>query len=197
MIRRLAGILKVGFRPPPFALPSLEGALTPAALSQVPASVIPKSLVESTDGLLIAAASILGELFSGQAVKRTLAFLQSNVKFILEIVLSQKRTIGVAVAFTALVLFVYNYFSTAKDVQNQVEKRLLTYTEQPEEFICPITMSVMNDPVILPSGHSYEREAIEQWVQAHQTDPLTMNAVTLEEVRPNRALKTAIERWSA
>lgn len=33
-------------------------------------------------------------------------------------------------------------------------------SEIPNEFICPITNQIMDDPVILESGQTYERSAI-------------------------------------
>ena len=39
--------------------------------------------------------------------------------------------------------------------------------------ICPITQEVMEDPVVCADGHSYERSAIEKWLQTSNTSPLT------------------------
>ena len=37
----------------------------------------------------------------------------------------------------------------------------------PEDFYCPITGELMNDPVSEPDGgHTYERSAIEKWIMA-------------------------------
>ena len=54
-------------------------------------------------------------------------------------------------------------------------------------------MSLMKDPVMDPDGFSYEREAIEKWIKEHGTSPMTRRPLTLEELKPNRALKDAIE----
>ena len=32
----------------------------------------------------------------------------------------------------------------------------------PPEYLCPITMSIMKEPVIMPDGQTYEREAIQK-----------------------------------
>ena len=42
-------------------------------------------------------------------------------------------------------------------------------TEPAHAFKCPITMDIMEDPVILADGHTYEREAIEAWLKGHAT----------------------------
>jgi hypothetical protein len=41
-----------------------------------------------------------------------------------------------------------------------------------KSFFCPLTKEIMNDPVTICSGQSYEREAIEKWFAAgNVTDP--------------------------
>lgn len=42
-----------------------------------------------------------------------------------------------------------------------------------ESMLCPITGEVFIDPVIAPSGHSFERSAIEKWLARRGTDPIT------------------------
>ena len=40
-----------------------------------------------------------------------------------------------------------------------------------QEFICPITHQIMQDPVIAEDGIVYERSAIEKWMQSNDTSP--------------------------
>jgi len=64
----------------------------------------------------------------------------------------------------------------------------------PEHFLCPITLSVMRDPVIDNEGVSYEKEAIIQWLNAgNMSSPTTGKNLTIGDLRPNRALREAIE----
>jgi len=66
----------------------------------------------------------------------------------------------------------------------------------PEAFICPITQLIMKDPVTLLDGHTYEREAIEKWFNAgHATSPLTNRPLGSKIIKPNYALRNAIEDW--
>ena len=65
----------------------------------------------------------------------------------------------------------------------------------PEEFLCPITLTIMRDPVIGPDGHSYERSAIIQWLQTNPHSPLTRQPMTPQMLQTNYSLKTAIERY--
>lgn len=67
--------------------------------------------------------------------------------------------------------------------------------EPPDEFVCPITQRLMRDPVTLEDGHTYEREAIRDWLRTHRTSPKTREPVCT--ITPNRALKGLIERWTA
>jgi len=65
----------------------------------------------------------------------------------------------------------------------------------PQSFMCPITMEVMKDPWMDSDGNSYEKDAIFQWVQLHQTSPITRNPMSLSQLVPNRALKELIEKF--
>ena len=72
-------------------------------------------------------------------------------------------------------------------------------TSQPEDipqsFLCPITLAVMNDPVIDNYGVSYERQAICEWLNAgNSTSPTTGKELTVNDLRPNRALRETIEK---
>ena len=66
----------------------------------------------------------------------------------------------------------------------------------PESWYCPLTHEVMRDPVMLAdstSGHSYEREAIEAWLERGSlTDPMTNMTLTSGRLIPNRNLKEGI-----
>ena len=65
----------------------------------------------------------------------------------------------------------------------------------PSEFMCPITMVVMKDPVLGTDGYTYEKEAIQQWLRSNTQSPMTREPMRMDGCRPNRALKDAIERW--
>jgi hypothetical protein len=44
----------------------------------------------------------------------------------------------------------------------------------PPDYLCLVSQDIMADPVMLvDSGHTYEREAIEKWLSKHNTDPCT------------------------
>jgi len=63
--------------------------------------------------------------------------------------------------------------------------------DTPHGFQCPITMEVMRDPVQATDGHSYERAAIEEWLQVHlpPTSPVTNLPLESTRLVPNVALR--------
>ncbi|MCB1136078.1 MAG: U-box domain-containing protein [Chlamydiia bacterium] len=58
---------------------------------------------------------------------------------------------------------------------------------------CPITGAPMEDPVIDPEGYSYERSAIEAWLQQNPHSPVTRSSLKIKQLVPNRALKELME----
>jgi len=61
----------------------------------------------------------------------------------------------------------------------------------PDEFVCPITYEVMQDPVCASDGHTYERSAIEEVLalpEERRKSPLTREPLQAS-LFPNRALK--------
>lgn len=64
--------------------------------------------------------------------------------------------------------------------------------EIPRQFICPISLDVMVDPVVAADGHTYERAAIEAWLETHNTSPMTREPLAHKNVVPNVALRTMI-----
>ena len=59
--------------------------------------------------------------------------------------------------------------------------------------ICPITQEVMEDPVVCADGHSYERSAIEKWLQTKSTSPSTNAPLLHKNLVPNHALRNLID----
>lgn len=65
----------------------------------------------------------------------------------------------------------------------------------PTEFICPITLNIMDDPVICEDGYTYEREAILRL--PNSISPMTRQTINKNNLIPNRGLKDAIERFKS
>ena len=54
-----------------------------------------------------------------------------------------------------------------------------------EKYLCSITGQVMIDPAMAADGHTYEREAIEKWLDAHDTSPKTNEVLEDKKLRTN------------
>ena len=83
------------------------------------------------------------------------------------------------------------YYSKNKSDKSSSTRRA-SNKELPEEFFCPLTKRVMKDPVVDNDGHSYEREAIERWLRAQSSSPVTNEYLSLDMLRPNKELKSRI-----
>ena len=63
----------------------------------------------------------------------------------------------------------------------------------PDELLCPITLELLRDPVVLAGdGKVYEREAIAAWLARHATSPLTGLAVADVALAPCEATRAAV-----
>jgi len=66
----------------------------------------------------------------------------------------------------------------------------------PDHYICPITQELMTDPVIVASGHTFERRAIEEWLKdGNDINPLTGDKLCSTEIKPNYALQNALDEY--
>ncbi|CAJ1955833.1 unnamed protein product [Cylindrotheca closterium] len=66
-------------------------------------------------------------------------------------------------------------------------------TQDADAFgVCPITNEPFVDPVVDHEGNTYEKKAIEEWLEQNSTSPITRNPLTLDQLLPNRALKNLI-----
>ncbi|XP_010266170.1 PREDICTED: U-box domain-containing protein 15 [Nelumbo nucifera] len=66
----------------------------------------------------------------------------------------------------------------------------------PHEFLCPISLEIMTDPVIIATGQTYERESIQKWLDSnHRTCPKTGQILSHLSLAPNYALRNLILQW--
>ena len=59
-------------------------------------------------------------------------------------------------------------------------------------MVCPITHEVFRDPVVASDGHTYERIAIERWLEAHNTSPVTNEALRGRTLHENVLARNVI-----
>ena len=66
----------------------------------------------------------------------------------------------------------------------------------PHEYTCPITATLMREPVMARDGHTYEKEAIERWFATHPLpgtrSPMTNEELLSHDLLPNVALRKLI-----
>jgi U-box domain len=66
----------------------------------------------------------------------------------------------------------------------------------PDEFVCPISLCVMKDPVVSKTGQNYDRQAILQWLnRGNDSCPLTRQPLKPSLLVPNHHLKRNILKW--
>ena len=66
----------------------------------------------------------------------------------------------------------------------------------PPEFLCPITLAVMHDPVLAADGSTYERDAIAHWIEQVPRSPLTNLPLASAALVPDDELHGTIGRWA-
>ncbi|CAK9326272.1 unnamed protein product [Citrullus colocynthis] len=66
----------------------------------------------------------------------------------------------------------------------------------PDDFRCPISLDFMRDPVIISSGHTYDRYSIAQWIDSgHHVCPKSNQRLIHMALIPNYALKSLMQQW--
>ncbi|PKY01481.1 U-box domain protein [Aspergillus campestris IBT 28561] len=74
--------------------------------------------------------------------------------------------------------------------KGEVQERIV-----PDYLVDGITFEIMHDPVITPSGTSFDRVGITKYVQQSGVDPITRVPMTVNDLRSNYALKAACEEF--
>ncbi|WCJ42938.1 U-box domain-containing protein 8 [Euphorbia peplus] len=68
----------------------------------------------------------------------------------------------------------------------------------PDDFKCPISLEIMSDPVILSSGHTFDRASIQRWLDSgHRSCPITKLPLPEHPILiPNHALRSLISNYT-
>ncbi|XP_076895404.1 U-box domain-containing protein 35-like [Bidens hawaiensis] len=67
----------------------------------------------------------------------------------------------------------------------------------PSHLICPLLKEVMVDPCVAADGYTYERSAIEKWLEENDNSPKTGLPLTSKNLTTNYTLFTAIMEWKS
>ncbi|KAA8529070.1 hypothetical protein F0562_033442 [Nyssa sinensis] len=66
----------------------------------------------------------------------------------------------------------------------------------PDDFLCPISLELMRDPVIVATGQTYERSYIQRWIDCGNTScPKTQQKLQNLTLTPNYVLRSLITQW--
>ncbi|CAF3669246.1 unnamed protein product [Rotaria socialis] len=85
-----------------------------------------------------------------------------------------------------------------KIIAAQQKEDDVAYDDAPDEYLDPITSTLMMDPVMLPSSRQIvDRGTIARHLLSDQTDPFNRNPLRMQDVIPQLELKQAIEQWKS
>ncbi|CAM8950715.1 unnamed protein product [Rhodiola kirilowii] len=66
----------------------------------------------------------------------------------------------------------------------------------PDDFLCPISLELMRDPVIVATGQTFERSYIQRWIDSGNTTcPKTRQNLENLTLTPNYVLRSLISQW--
>ncbi|KFK44389.1 hypothetical protein AALP_AA1G251200 [Arabis alpina] len=97
-------------------------------------------------------------------------------------------------------------FYLSKDADtDRLDKMVTKNTEEskksdkltiPVDFLCPVSLELMKDPVIVATGQTYERAYIQRWIDCgNLTCPKTQQKLEHFTLTPNYVLRSLISRW--
>jgi hypothetical protein len=73
------------------------------------------------------------------------------------------------------------------------ERRLLELGMDLSDLRCPLTLEFFVDPVVVEDGHTYERTAIERWLQSSNVSPLTRQPISWAGITLNISVRRMAE----
>ncbi|CAI0462544.1 unnamed protein product [Linum tenue] len=100
--------------------------------------------------------------------------------------------------YARCVLFdsVYGKSNQPVDGEGESRNHELLRSLDGDSFRCPISLEIMRDPVIIETGHTYDRCSILKWFRAgNATCPNTGKKLSSTELIPNVALKQLIQQY--
>ena len=77
------------------------------------------------------------------------------------------------------------------------KEQFVPWTDEqiPDEFKCPISLEIMNEPVLCSDGFYYERECIVDWLHHHNRSPMTNLTINNPTIQCDHHLKSKIIKW--
>ena len=75
------------------------------------------------------------------------------------------------------------------------KKKSCSEVDIPKEYLCPLTKEIMREPMVMPDGYTYEKEAIKKILQEIKCSPMTKMEMDPEDGIINFTLKSLIEKF--
>jgi len=73
----------------------------------------------------------------------------------------------------------------------------IDFSDAPDRYKDPLMDTIMEEPVILPSGNIMDRSVIIRHLLNANTDPFNRQPLTEDMLRPATELKNEIQEWKA
>lgn len=103
-----------------------------------------------------------------------------------EIQIQLNNSFGIQVYMILHLTIIFFCLQTVIDVDYEV----------PKAYLCPLTKKLFTDPVITPYGHTYEREALMEYMRHNgPKDPIAQQPLDPSRLTPNSALKSIIQNF--
>ncbi|XP_011028465.1 PREDICTED: U-box domain-containing protein 35-like isoform X2 [Populus euphratica] len=67
----------------------------------------------------------------------------------------------------------------------------------PKHLICPILKDLMDDPCVAADGYTYNRKAIQKWLEENDKSPMTNLPLPNKDLLPSYTLLSAIMEWKS
>jgi hypothetical protein len=111
------------------------------------------------------------------------------------------NAVALAIGIGATAYFGYTYHSSIGSYKHAPQTKPTKTAQEtaniepPPYFMCPINLEIMTDPMITPTGHTFQRSEIERHLRNNRFDPIDRSPCTLQQLAPNLALRDTIEAW--
>uniref|UniRef100_T1ISF9 Ubiquitin conjugation factor E4 B n=1 Tax=Strigamia maritima TaxID=126957 RepID=T1ISF9_STRMM len=113
-----------------------------------------------------------------------------------ELFIDAQMRMSKALVKSALEIVQFRGFAKrVEEILIQNRKREVDYSDAPDEFRDPLMDTVMEEPVILPSGTIMDRAIIVRHLLNSNTDPFTRQPLTMDMLSPATELKNRIDIW--
>ena len=91
----------------------------------------------------------------------------------------------------------------AASTSRRLSQALSRAMEPPDDFLCPMSHAIMDDPVVAADGHTYEKAAMERVLQAHRDSgaqgnprsPMTNAPLAHTTLTTAWSVKSQCDRW--